>query len=159
MNSGSRDSLKVSYRCGFKANARQMRLTVAALKPHALAIERVLQCVASRGSDSRVLTTTRSTSSSPIVRGAPGRGSSSKPSQPAPRNRRRHLPTVARVVPSWSATSRSLFPLASLQNDPRPQSQRLRSLRVTGYCRYLRREFSQEVLLNSVQGPMDDRSL
>ena len=58
-------------------NARQIRLTVGALNPLSLAIERVLQCVASRGSDSRVFTTTRSTSPSPIVRGAPGRGSSS----------------------------------------------------------------------------------
>ena len=55
--------------------------------------------------------TTRSTSSSPILRGAPGRGSSSNPSQPSSRNRRRHLPTVARVVPSSSAASRSLFPV------------------------------------------------
>ena len=67
----TRDSLKVSQRCGFRPNARQMRLTVAALSPHALAIERVLQCVAPAGIVSKVCTTTRSTSSSPIVRGAP----------------------------------------------------------------------------------------
>ena len=48
------------------------------------------------------------TSSSPIVRGAPGRGSSS--SQPSRRNRRRHLPTVARVAPSCPAMS--LLPAA-----------------------------------------------
>ena len=47
-----------------------------------------------------------------MVRGAPGRGSSSSPSQPSRRNRRRHLPTVARVVPSWPATSVSLLPSA-----------------------------------------------
>ena len=105
-----------------------MRLTVAALIPHALAIERVLQCVASAGIVSKVCTTTRSTSSSPIVRGAPGRGSSSKPSQPARRNRRRHLPTVPRVVPSSPATSRSPLAGGRLQHDPRPQDQRLRSL-------------------------------
>ena len=89
-----------------------MRLTVAALSPHTLAIERVLQCVAPAGIVSKVCTTTRSTSSSPIVRGAPGRGSSSKPSQPSRRNRRRHLPTVPRVVPSSPATFRSPLPAA-----------------------------------------------
>ena len=43
---------------------------------------RVLQCVASRGVVSRVRRTTRSTCASVIVRGAPGRGSSSKPAEP-----------------------------------------------------------------------------
>ena len=58
-NCGSRDSLRVTHRCGFKANARQIRPTVAELRPHALAIDLVLHCVASRGSDSRVWTTTQ----------------------------------------------------------------------------------------------------
>ena len=44
--------------------------------------------------------------------GSNAQASSSKPSQPSRRNRRRHLPTVARVVPSWSATSMSLLPWA-----------------------------------------------
>jgi len=43
--------------------------------PVALAIERVDQCVASSGVSSRVLTTKRSTLSSLIERGTPGRGS------------------------------------------------------------------------------------
>ena len=42
----------------------------------AFAIERRLQCVASRGVVSSVWRTTSATSSSPIWRGAPGRGSS-----------------------------------------------------------------------------------
>ena len=101
---------------------------LAAALLRALAIERVLQCVAPAGIVSKVCTTTRSTSSSPIVRGAPGRGSSSKPSQPSRRKRRRHLPTVPRVVPSSPATSRPLLPAAVSQHDPRPQDQRLSSL-------------------------------
>ena len=112
MNSGSFDNLKVSQRWGCRANARQMRPTVAALSPHTRAIERVLQCVASRGIDSRVVVTTRSTSASDTVRGVPGRASSSKPSQPDWRNRRRHFPTVTRVVPNSAATAKSLFPAA-----------------------------------------------
>ena len=112
MNSGSCDSLNVSVRCGLSPNARQMRLIVARLRPLACAIERVLHCVAPRGSDSSVRVTTRSTSASLTVRGVPGRGSSSKPSQPSRRNRRRHLPTVARVVPSAAATVKSLSPCA-----------------------------------------------
>ena len=89
-----------------------MRPTVAGLSPLALAIERVLQWVASRGIDSSVIVTTRSTSASPILRGAPGLASSSRPSQRAATNRRRHLPTVTRVVPSRSATAMSLSPAA-----------------------------------------------
>lgn len=46
------------------------------LNRQAGATERVLQCVASAGNDSSVFVITRSTSSSRIVRGTPGRGSS-----------------------------------------------------------------------------------
>ena len=80
MNSGSFESLNVSVRCGCKAKARQMRLIVLRLNPHALAIERVLQCVASAGRLSKVRVSTASICASVTVRGAPGRGSSSKPS-------------------------------------------------------------------------------
>ena len=65
--------------CGYSANARQMRLTAAWLNPQRLAIARVLQCVASRGVLSSVSWITRSTAASVIFRGAPGRGSSSRP--------------------------------------------------------------------------------
>ena len=78
MNRGSAESLKVSVRCGCRPKARQIRFTVAELSPHAFAIERVLHCVASRGIDSSVIVTTRSTAASPTVRGAPGLGSSQK---------------------------------------------------------------------------------
>ena len=73
-----------------------MRLTALWLTARlAFAIERVLQCVASRGFDSSVLVITRSTSASRIVRGAPG-GSSSSPSSRFARNLERHRPTIAR---------------------------------------------------------------
>ena len=115
INSGSRDSLKVSLRWGLRANARQIRLTVAELRPQARAIDRVLHWVPPRGIDSSVRTTTCSTSSSPMERGVPDRGSSSKPSQPLRRKRRLHLPTVARVVDSIWATAWSLWPSALLR--------------------------------------------
>ena len=60
-----------------------MRLTVAELSPHSLAIDRVLHCVAPRGNASSVRTTTRSASSSPAERGVTGRGSSGASAAPA----------------------------------------------------------------------------
>src|SRR5438445_1045531 len=101
IKSGSFDSLNVSVRCGCRAKARQIRLTAVWLRPLVRAIDRVLQCVASRGVDSNVIVTTRSTSSSEIRRGAPGRGSSSSPSSRRRRNRRRHSRAVAQLI-SWS---------------------------------------------------------
>src|SRR5882757_1409652 len=79
-NRGSADSLKVSLRWGWRENARQMRCTVEIDKPEALAIERVLQWVAAAGIVSNVVVTTSAIFSSPILRGAPGRGSSARPS-------------------------------------------------------------------------------
>ena len=104
--------MKVLTRWGSGPNARRMRPTVAGPAPPALAMERVLQRVASRGIDSKVISTTRSTSASPILRGAPDRGSSGRPSHPDATNRRRHLPTVTRVVPNRSAAATSLSPAA-----------------------------------------------
>src|SRR5437016_10259474 len=60
--SGSLDSWKVVARCGCRAKARQIRLTVLWLSPAFAAIPRVLQCVASRGVVSAVRVRTRSTS-------------------------------------------------------------------------------------------------
>ena len=121
MNRGSAESLKVSVRCGCRPKARQIRFTVAELMPHAFAIERVLHCVAPRGIDSSVIVTTRSTSASLTVRGAPGLGSSRRPSHPFSMNRRRHLPTVSRVVPSRAATPMSRSPSADAKYDPGAQ--------------------------------------
>src|SRR5438874_2479485 len=102
-NSGSADSLKVSLRCGWRENARQMRCTVEIDKPEALAIERVLQWVAAAGIVSNVVITTSAIFSSPILRGAPGRGSSARPSSRLAANRLRQVATVTRVTPSCSA--------------------------------------------------------
>jgi len=112
MKRGSFESLNVVVRCGCNENARQMRLIADWLIPVSTAIARVLQCVASRGFVSRVRTITRSTSASEILRGAPGRGSSRRPSIPWETKRRRHLPTVVRFTPARSATTKSSPPSA-----------------------------------------------
>src|SRR5262249_27416893 len=105
-------SLKASVRCGCKPKARQMRLTVLWLNPQRAAIARVLQGVASRGLASSVSVTICSTCPSLMWRGAPGRGSSSKPSRRAARNRLRHLPTVCLVSRSSCATRVLVCPRA-----------------------------------------------
>jgi hypothetical protein len=71
--------------------------------PDVLAIERVLQCVASAGIVSSVFVTTSAIFSSPILRGAPQRGSSSRPSKRFLANRFRHSPAVSRERPSVAA--------------------------------------------------------
>src|ERR1700730_1621261 len=81
-NRGSADSLKVSLRCGWRENARQMRCTVEIDKPEALAIERVLQWVAAAGLLSNIVVTTSAIFSSPILRGGPRAGLSGKAVQP-----------------------------------------------------------------------------
>ena len=112
MNCGSGDSLKVSVRCGFNPKALQILLIADWLIPVASAIERVDQWVASRGVASRVVTMTVSTCSSEIVRGAPGRGSSFKPSRRHSQKRCRHFETVPRSTPSRWATSPMVAPVA-----------------------------------------------
>ena len=112
-NRGSADSLKVSLRCGWSENARQMRCTVEIDKPEALAIERVLQWVAAAGIVSNVVVTTSAIFSSPILRGAPGRGSSARPSSRLAANRLRQVATVTRVTPSCSAIARLVVPSAA----------------------------------------------
>ena len=62
--------------------------------------------------DSKVMVMTFSISSSVSFRGAPGRGSSSRPSTPCSRKRFLHLPTVCRLTRSLSATSLSDKPSA-----------------------------------------------
>jgi len=71
MNSGSFESLNVSVRCGWSANAFQIRATADWLSPSCFAKSRVLQCVASRGADSSVVTMARSICASVIFRGVP----------------------------------------------------------------------------------------
>ena len=105
INSGSFDSLNVSLRCGWSPNARQICCTVVRPRPLALALPRLLQWVAPRGVASRVRTMTSSTCSSVTRRGAPGRGSSYKPSSRSRTNRPRHLQTVVCDTRSRFATS------------------------------------------------------
>jgi hypothetical protein len=92
--------LKVSLRCGWSENARQMRCTLDTDSPDTLAIDRVLQCVAPTGIFSSVVVTTSAIFSSPILRGAPWRGSSRRPSRRMAANRLRQVAAVGRVMPS-----------------------------------------------------------
>ena len=71
-----------------------MRCTLDTDSPLALAMPRELQWVAFGGKLSRVRTITASIRSSSMVRGAPERGSSCRPSRRCSQKRRRHLPTV-----------------------------------------------------------------
>jgi len=103
----------VSTRWGFNPKARQIRETADWLKPVALAMERVDQWVASAGMDSSVSASTRSMSSSPSLRGVPGRDSSSRLSRPPSRKRRRHLPTVCSVAETCCAMAVLLSPSAA----------------------------------------------
>ena len=106
--SGSVESLKVSTRCGCRPKARQIRCTVAVDRPLALAMPRELQCVPSAGRLSRVRLITASIRSSPILRGAPERGSSRSPSSRCSAKRWRHLRTVSGCTSSRAPTSRGL---------------------------------------------------
>src|SRR5215471_18228469 len=111
-NKGSFDNLNVWLRWGAKAKARQIRFTLLRLSPLALAIDRVLQCVASRGIVSNVIVNTRSTSRSLNRRPVPGRGSSSHPSSRLATKRRRHLPTVCGATFSSPLIRWLLLPVA-----------------------------------------------
>jgi hypothetical protein len=114
-NWGSSDSLKVSVSQGLSPNACHIRPTDDGDIPTVLARSRVDQCVASMGLSSSVRTITASTSASLIERGAPGRGSSTRPSRRRARNRLRHLTTVAWFTPTRSATA--LFDIPSAANN------------------------------------------
>ena len=126
MNCGSVLNFQVCTRWGLRPKARQIRETADWLMPVAAAIDRVDQCVSSPGPrSSSVLVITSSTCSSVIFRGAPGRGSSDRPSSRDATKRPRHLRTVSRDTPRPAATS--VFERRrTRQHDPRPQRQRLR---------------------------------
>jgi hypothetical protein len=68
MTCGSRLSFQAAWRCGWSPNAFQIR-TADCVRPTSAAIERVDQCVASRGVVSSVLTITSSTLASLIFLG------------------------------------------------------------------------------------------
>ena len=75
------------------------RWTVVGLMPVCFAIARTLQCVASRGVLSNLWATTRSTSSSLILHGAPGRGSPQNPLRPRSMDRWRISPPTVWIRP------------------------------------------------------------
>lgn len=102
---GPVEGLNVSIRCGAKPNARHTRCTVDIDRPLAAAMPRELQRAASGGTRSRVAVITASMRASSAVRGAPGRGSSRKPSNRCSAKRRRHLLTVCLLTPRRAATS------------------------------------------------------
>jgi DDE domain len=104
-------------RWGCSAKARQIRLIALWVMPVRLAMERVLQWVAPTGVLSRVKVTTRSTSVSVILRGAPGRGSSRSPSRRRSQNRARHLPTICLVTPISCPTTVLVLPSAHARID------------------------------------------
>ena len=112
-NIGSLESLKVSTRCGCSEKACQMRWMVEGARPAAWAIERRLQWVAFAGVVSSVRWITSAILASPIVRGAPGRGSSDSPSSLASAKRVRHLPTVCWPTPSAAAIALLILPSAA----------------------------------------------
>src|ERR1700678_519958 len=87
-----------------------MRLIVDWLSPVLAASMRLDQCVAPFGVFSSVSRTTCSTFSSPISRGAPGRGSSPSPTTPSEMKRLRQRPTVKPVVRNFAATAALLAP-------------------------------------------------
>jgi hypothetical protein len=89
-----------------------MRLIVDWLNPVLAASMRLDQCVAPFGVVSSVSRTTCSTFSSPISRGAPGRGPSPSPTTPSAMKRLRQRPTVNPVVRNFAATAALLAPPA-----------------------------------------------
>lgn len=107
---GSLESLKVSARWGWRPKARHTRLTIVWLIPERAAMLRVLQGVASLGWLSRVRATRRSTSASPTVRGAPGRGASERPARRCSAKRPRHSITLGRLTFKVRATALLVAP-------------------------------------------------
>ena len=91
---------------GVSPNARQILPTVSREIPCLAAIPRVDQWVSSPGVVSNRWTTTASTMSSVMVRGAPERGRSTNPPSLRCMNRGRHFDTVALLQPNSTLMSR-----------------------------------------------------
>src|SRR3954447_15675732 len=115
--SGSGETLKESCRHGLSPNARQISPTVVWEIPCFAANPRVDQCVASFGAVSKVSTTTASTTSSPIVRAAPGLGASTSPSRRSCAKRSRHFDTVVGCTSSSAPTLLFVAPAAHASPD------------------------------------------
>ena len=130
-NCGSVDSLNVSWRCGLSPNARQIREIADWLIPVAAAIDRVDQCVASTGLDSRVLHDHlldclighRARRTGTRLVGQPLKPVLHKPGPP--------LADGDLVDPQQLGDRGVGVTLGAGQHDPRPQRQLLRRLRPT----------------------------
>lgn len=125
------DNLIVVVRCGWSANARQIRLIADGVMPISAAMGRVLQCVASLGLVSSVRTSTR-----PY---APGTSWSSLPSARATGTRARSAracAVVARRVQRVSSSRRA--PVSSTMRFGRPRGVRqLLGNRLTSADRFI----------------------
>lgn len=89
-----------------------MRRTEVALIRLALAIDRVLQWVASRGSSFQSLDDHRLDGIVTDSAGSPARGSPRSPARPLLAKRERHWPTVFSLTRSWLAMPELVIPLA-----------------------------------------------
>ncbi len=139
--SGSLESLNVSCRCGCRPKARQMRETAVCDRPASRAMERVLQWVAPAGTLSNVLAITASMRVSSMLRGAPGRGASSRPSSRCSTKRARHFETVCGVT-RWRAAT-------TLLSAPAAQAKTIRA-RSASACAVLRRSVNASSCSRSV---------
>src|SRR3990172_7097809 len=112
----SRLSLKVSTRCGLRLCCFHMRRTVASLTPCALAIVRVLQCVALAGLVCSVASTRALIFRGAILGMRPGRGASfSSPGKRSAKKRCRQSCTVGLETPKLRAMSWLNTPSAAIR--------------------------------------------
>lgn len=102
----------VDVECGGNEKALQMRCTIEMDTSDDFAIEPVHQCVASTGIASSVLVATSAIFSSPILRGAPHRGSSSSPAKRFWANRFRYSPAVSKEMLNSSSIAQLFSPSA-----------------------------------------------
>src|SRR5262245_24169241 len=123
-NNGSEESLKVSTPVRLQPESCQMRCTVEGEWPISFPIVRRLQCVVPFGGVPSVLRIVAAISSSPISRGAPGRGSSQRPSIRLSAKRLRDVPAVAAQTPTCDLLV--VEPGGCSENDARPLRQQLR---------------------------------
>lgn len=98
------------------------------LSPDCLAKERVDRCMASAGIDSSVRDNTRSTSSSPSLRGESGRGVVEQTVDALLHTALSPLTPGMRLVDTRRATARVVEPIGGQRDHPRSQDQRLHCL-------------------------------
>ena len=121
-NSGLLDSLNVSLRCGCSENARQMRCTVETDRPDALGHRACTPGALRRPAWSpRVVVTTSVILSSPILRGAPGRGSSSSHTETL---RRKPIAPGRHRDPRGSSSRLAMLEIGHAARPPEARSRR-----------------------------------